>query len=144
MHVSILAGLPLASSASSERKESVVVRCHQLCRVGVMEALIVAELKARLQPNGGSDFLRAWACALANELVECTHALHTPCHAMPRRGASLRPRLDTFLAFSNHSARDCLSVGATRPYCLTCGDGHTVIAHQDIVVQGVDLETICA
>ena len=112
MHVSVPLGLPLTSSTYSEHEESVVAPCHQLCRVGVMESLIVAELKARLKPNGGSDFLRAWACALANEFVECTHALHTPCHAMLRRGASLRRALALFLALAIMlSVGDCLSVG---------------------------------
>ena len=52
MHFSILAGLPLISSAYSERKESVDAPCHQLCHVGVVEAALGAELKAWLLPNG--------------------------------------------------------------------------------------------
>ena len=52
MHVSILAGLPLTSSAYGEHKARVVTPFHQLVRVGHVEADLVAELKGLLLPNG--------------------------------------------------------------------------------------------
>ena len=52
MHVSILAGLPVTSSAYSEHKARAAAPFHQLIRVGVVEALIATALKAVLLPNG--------------------------------------------------------------------------------------------
>ena len=52
IHVSILAGLPVASSAYSEHNARVAAPFHQLCSVGVVEALIATALKAVLLPNG--------------------------------------------------------------------------------------------
>ena len=53
-------------------------------------ALIVATLKGLLLPNGCSFFHRACCSALPSWLGQCTAALLSRCHAMPRRGASLR------------------------------------------------------
>ena len=52
MHVSVLAGLLLASSAYSEHKARVAAPFHTLCRGQVAGAALGAALKARLQPNG--------------------------------------------------------------------------------------------
>ena len=52
MHVSILAGLLLVSSAYSEHEARVAAPFHHLVRVGVVEALTVAALKWQLLPNG--------------------------------------------------------------------------------------------
>ena len=52
MHVLILAGLPLTSSAYSEHKARVAAPFHQLVRVGAAEALIGDRLKGLLLPNG--------------------------------------------------------------------------------------------
>ena len=52
MHVSILAGLPVTSSAYSEDNARVAAPFHQLCCVGVVEAHETVALKGRLLPNG--------------------------------------------------------------------------------------------
>ena len=51
MHVSLLAGLPMTSSAYNEHEARVAEPFHQLVRVGAAEALIGDRLKGLLLPN---------------------------------------------------------------------------------------------
>ena len=91
MHVSILAGLPVTSSAYSEHKARAAAPFHQLVRVGVVGAALVVRLKGLSAP---AERLKR----LSSRLAECNRpwvrAVHSTflwaltCHAEAGREPS--------------------------------------------------------
>ena len=115
MHVWILAGLPLASSAYSEHKAHVAAPFLQLVRVGVVEVHETCGTKERTGRQRCNLFAQdllsgvGLACLHSQLIWQCAS------HAMPRLGASLRAPLAHFLAKANALHGKCLSTsGATR------------------------------
>ena len=100
MHVSILAGLLLVSSAYSEHEARVAAPIHQLVRVGVVEALTCVGAKERTARQQCKLFASLLLSGPGLTVLRSRLKERSACHATPRLGASLRSREDTFLALS--------------------------------------------
>ena len=114
MHVSVLAGLPVASSAYDEHKARVAAPFHQLVRVGVVSAFHLCGAKGRTARQQCKIFASLLLSGVELTVLHSRLKERSACHAMPRRGASLRAALAHFLAKANAVHGKCLSSGATR------------------------------
>ena len=124
MHVSILAGLLLTSSAYNEHKARVAAPFHQLVRVGIVEAHETCGAKERTARQRCKLFARDFLSGVGLTCLHSRLMQRSACHATPRRGTSLRGVCDSFFAFSQNSRSQCLSGGATRHTRLPVGAVH--------------------
>ena len=131
MHVSILAGLLLVSSAYSEHEARVAAPFHHLVRVGVVEAhrrraqvAAPAERLKRLPPR-----TRAWPSAIGRGFVQCTQPFFGRSHAELRSAPPLRRRLAHFFAKAKRSA---VTMNALLAVQRVCGAGMHVPLHTQV------------
>ena len=103
MHVSILAGLLLVSSAYSEHEARVAAPFHHLVRVGVIGAHLWSRTKDCTAHQRCKIFARLLLSGVGLTVLHSRLKERSACHATPRLGASLRSREDTFLALSSRS-----------------------------------------
>jgi len=101
MHVSILAGLLLASSAYNEHEARVAEPFHQLVRVGAASAALLRKTKPRSICQRFELF--TWDLQRGMGLT-CLHSRlmqQSAWHAMPSRGARLRARFAPIFGKAN-------------------------------------------
>ena len=121
-HLQRPGGLPPVPTACSASKLRVAAPFLKVCSVGVVE--LSCERKAKPRSIHQRFELFAWDLqrGVGLTFLHSRLRMRDACHAMPRLGARLRARLESFFALSNHLQRAMF-------YCR-CNASHAAVFMQ--------------